>query len=380
MLTYYYLVNPQALPSYRDEEVYIACGREYVFNFSAPYSCNFEHPPFGKYLIGFADLLGFGRLLYLFFMLGSSFLVYVLVRFLLGSDLLGFLAGVFLVLDTVFFNSHRFLLLDPPAIFFTLLSMYFILVRSSPIVSAFFFGLGVASKLSVAPYFIVFAYVLYWRFSQGVRLFTRELLVFVFVAFLTYLSTYLADLRLGPHAIIQHHLDMLSYVSWRHGFSTPIAVNGLMKLVSKVEVWRYGGELTIYLTTLNATLNAANTTFTPGSGYYVIVGVGAGSILWYVMLPSLLINTYWALTERLSRAEVTAVVAGWASLTTILPGPIDWYYVIALPTLYANVALLLGHLIKGRWVRVAVVSLTTTQVIVTLLTLTGFLPWRIILR
>jgi len=153
-------------PPYRDEEVYIACGREYVFNFSAPYSCNFEHPPFGKYLIGFADLLGFGRLLYLFFMLGSSFLVYVLVRFLLGSDLLGFLAGAFLVLDTVFFNSHRFLLLDPPTIFFTLLSMYFILVRSSPIVSAFFFGLGVASKLSVAPYFIVFAYVLYWRFSQ----------------------------------------------------------------------------------------------------------------------------------------------------------------------------------------------------------------------
>jgi len=169
---------------------------------------------------------------------------------------------------------------------------------------------------------------------------------------------------------------MLSYVSWRHGFSTPIAVNGLMKLVSKVEAWRYGGELTIYLTTLNATLNATNTTFTPGSGYYVIVGVGAGSILWYVMLPSLLINTYWALTERLSRAEVTAVVAGWASLTTILPGPIDWYYVNALPTLYANVALLLGRLIRGEWVRVVVVSLTIVQSIITSLTLTGLLPWK----
>jgi len=30
----------------------------------------------------------------------------------------------------------------------------------------------------------------------------RELLVFGFVAFLTYLSTYLADLRLGLHAIV----------------------------------------------------------------------------------------------------------------------------------------------------------------------------------
>jgi hypothetical protein len=55
----------------------------------------------------------------------------------------------------------------------------------------------------------------------------------------------------------------------------------------------------------------------------------------------------------------------------VLPGSIDWYYVIALPTLYANVALLLSRLVMGGWVRVAVVSLTTTQTLITLLTLTG---------
>jgi hypothetical protein len=170
---------------------------------------------------------------------------------------------------------------------------------------------------------------------------------------------------------------MLAYMSWRHGLSLPMAVNGLLKLVSKVEVWGYGGELAIYLTQLNTSFfTLVNSTLTPGTGYYLIVGVGVGSVLWYAALPSLPINTYWALAGQLSQAEVTAVVAGWASLTTILPGPIDWYYVNALPILYLNVALLLGRLIKGRLVTVVVTSLTIAQAVITLLTLTGILPWE----
>ncbi|MEM4032645.1 MAG: phospholipid carrier-dependent glycosyltransferase, partial [Zestosphaera sp.] len=101
-------------------------------------NCNFEHPPLGKYLIGFATLFGFGRFFYLFLMFGSSLLVYFLVKNLFASELLGFFAGFLLVLDTVFINSHRFLLLDPLAVFFFLLSLYFVLSRSSLIASGVF--------------------------------------------------------------------------------------------------------------------------------------------------------------------------------------------------------------------------------------------------
>ena len=372
---------PNVLPRYLDEVVYISCGKGYVANFTPPYLCNFEHPPLGKYLIGFAELFGFGRFLYLFFMIGSSFLVLVLVRFLLGSDLLGFLAGSFLILDTVFFNSHRFLLLDPPAIFFTLLSLYFILVRSSLTASAFFFGLGVASKLSVAPYFIVLAYVLYRVLPPGfgVRVFLRRLLVFVGVAFSTYLATYVADFRLGPYTILQHHLDTFSYISWRHGFSVPVALNGLVKLISKIEVWRYGGEFTLTFSFVNSSLTLVNSTFAQGSGYLLHVGLGLGSILWYLMFPSLLINSYHVLTVRSGFKELLVCLAGWVSLTTILPGPLDWYYVNSLPALYVNTSLTIKYLVGGRerLLKPLITCLLGAQILITGLTYSGVIPYKI---
>ncbi len=374
-------LRPNALPRYLDEVVYVSCGREYVANFTPPYLCNFEHPPLGKYLIGFGELFGFGRFLYLFFVFGSSFLVFVLVRFLLGSELLSFLAGSFLVLDTVFFNSHRFLLLDPPAIFFVLLSLYFILVRSSLIASAFSFGLGVASKLSVAPYFIVLAYVLYRGFSPGfrVRFFLRRLLVFVSVAFFTYLTTYVADFRLGPYTIIQHHLDMFSYISWRHGFSVPIALNGLVKLISKIEVWRYDGEFILTFSFVDSSLTLVNSTFAQRPGYLLYVGLGLGSILWYLMFPSLLINSYYILTGRSGFGEFLACLAGWVSLTTILPGPLDWYYVNSLPILYANITLMIKRLVSGReyFLKSLITCLLGAQILITGLTYSGVIPYRI---
>ncbi|MEM1900060.1 MAG: phospholipid carrier-dependent glycosyltransferase [Zestosphaera sp.] len=368
------------LPPYRDESIYIECGLEYVVDFTPPIECNFEHPPLGKYLIGFVVLFGFGRVFYLLFlMFGSSLLVYFLVKNLFASELLGFFAGFLLVLDTVFINSHRFLLLDPLAVFFFLLSLYFVLSRSSLIASGVFFGLGVACKFSVAPYFLVFMYVFVKRWGFVSRRFIKGLFVFVCVAFVSYLLTYVADLMLGPYAIIQHHIDMFSYMSWRHGFSLPIAVNGLMKLISKVEVWRYGGDFTLTFSTVDSTQVLINSTFVPGSGSFVYLGLGLGSVFWYVMLPSLLINTYYVLARESGFSESLVCLAGWVSLTTILPGPLDWYYVNALPLLYANVALLVKHLMRSReyFLKHLVLSSVVVQFLVTSLTLAGFIPYRI---
>lgn len=377
VLCVYLFISSVSLPSYNDEDIYVECGLDYVANLTAPYMCNFEHPPLGKYLIGLLELFGLGRFFFLLLLAGSSILTFVITRYVLESECLAFLVASFLALDTVFINTYRHLLLDPPALFLLLLSLYLTLVKDSPLLSGLFFGLSVACKLSVLPYSLVFLYIMADRGSDC-RASLKRLTVFGAVALAAYLSTYAGDLSLGPYSIIRHHVEMLDYMSRRHGFRLPMAVNGLLKLASKVEVWRYGGELLIYFTPLNTSLfTLANSTATLGSGYYLIAGVGLGSVLWYAALPSLLINAYWMLTGRLNWLEVVAVVAGWASLTTILPGPIDWYYVNALPLLYINVALTVSRLARGRSTSVVAASLTLAQALITLLTLAGVVPFEV---
>ncbi|MEO3993331.1 MAG: hypothetical protein QN229_03350 [Desulfurococcaceae archaeon TW002] len=367
------------LPLYYDEFVYIGCGVDYVINLTPPINCNFEHPPLGKYLIGFTELLGFSRVFYLLLLFGSSLLAYVLVRGLLGSGLLGFFVGFLLVLDTVFLNTHRFLLLDPPAIFFLFLSFYFVFVRFSLVFSGIFFGLGVACKFSVVPYFLVFLYVFVRRWGFLSRRFIVGLFSFVCVVVFSYFLTYVADLILGPYAIIHHHVLMFSYMFWRHGFSLPVALNGLLKLISKVEVWHYGGYFMFTYTTINSTLTLVNSTFVPGSGLLTRLGLGLGSMFWYVMFPSLLINTYIVLTRESRFSEGLVCLAGWVSLTTILTGPLDWYYVNTLPLLYTNVALLIKHLTRGReyLLKYVVTGLISVQFLITLLTITGHIPYSV---
>ncbi|MEM2018722.1 MAG: hypothetical protein QXM34_03070, partial [Zestosphaera sp.] len=77
--------------------------------------------------------------------------------------------------------------------------------------------------------------------------------------------------------------------------------------------------------------------------------------------------------------ESLVCLAGWVSLTTILPGPLDWYYVNALPLLYANVALLIKHLMGSReyFLKHLVLSSVVIQFLVTSLTLAGFIPYRV---
>jgi predicted membrane-bound dolichyl-phosphate-mannose-protein mannosyltransferase len=99
-----------------DEVVYVDCGLAYVANLTAPYSCNFEHPPLGKYLIGFLELFGLGRFFFLFLLLCSSILAFLISRHVLESGCLAFLVAAFIMLDTVFVNTFRHLLLDPPTV------------------------------------------------------------------------------------------------------------------------------------------------------------------------------------------------------------------------------------------------------------------------
>jgi uncharacterized membrane protein len=355
------------LPGYRDEEVYIGCGVAYVSNFTPPMLCNFEHPPFAKYVIGFSSILGFSRDLFLMFYVFSCIFLFLIVYNVSGDFLLGLFSSLFLFFDTLFFNVHRFLLLDPVAVFFSLISLYLVL-KGFHRVGGVFAGFGVASKFSSVPMVFVSMYIVY----RGGGF--RKVLWFFLFASLSYLTTYIADFRLGIDAVFKHHVEILRYMSWRHGFSIPIAINGFLKLLTKIEFWRFVGSVEVSLGNISSVYTIVNQTFVKMNKVFVVVGLGMGSPLWYLLLPALLYTTYLALTNRLDRIGIVAVISSWFSLLNIVAGPIDWYYINVLPYLYMNFAVALRSIFKSRYeaVGIAIAVLCSAMFLATVFNVVPF--------
>jgi predicted membrane-bound dolichyl-phosphate-mannose-protein mannosyltransferase len=361
------------LPDYRDEEVYISCGVAYVTNFTPPVLCNFEHPPFAKYLIGLLSVFNIARLAYLILGITSGVLLYLLINLIsIGNGRLsGLAASILFLLDTIVFNTHRFLLLDPPAIFLALLSIY-LFQRGHKRSSALIGGLAIASKFSVVP--IVAGL---WLLILVKEKRIKDSLTYLALAFTTYLSTFIMDLRLGWDGIIRHHVEMFEYMSWRHGFSPTIATLGFMKLIARVEAWRYPGEFTIFISTSGSIVKLVNETFTPIGKWYLVLYIGGGSPLWYALLPSLLYATYLVLTNRGSRGLDLSVLLSWLSLFNVLAGPIDWYYVNTLPFLYMTLAILIQQMTPRRY-KWILLSLIAVHIASFTLTTLGVIPFRVV--
>jgi len=273
--------------------------------------------------------------------------------------------------DTIVFNTHRFLLLDPVALFFALLSVY-LFQRGYYSVSAVVAGLAVASKFSVAPIVAGLWLLLLFKDKRF-----KESLAYLALAFTTYFSTFIMDLRLGLDGVIRHHVEIFKYMSWRHGFSPGIAVLGFMKLIARVEAWRYPGEFTIYISTSGSMVGLVNETYTPVNKWYLVVYTGGGSPLWYILLPSLIYATYLVLTSKASRGLNLSVFLSWLSLLNVLAGPIDWYYVNTLPFLYMTLVILIQQ-ITPRHYKWILLLLTAIHIASFTLTTLGLIPFRVV--
>jgi len=358
----------KTLPPYRDEKVYIDCGVAYVSNFTPPMLCNFEHPPFAKYVIGFSHLLGFSRALFMFFYALSCYLLFLAVYRLFQDFGVSMFVSLLLFFDTLFFNTFRFLLLDPVAVVFSLASLYLAFsawFRASVALA----GLAFASKFSSAPTILASLYTVFRRRGFG------GALKFFAIAFLAYLATYAADFRLGFSTVFEHHVKMFGYMGWRHGFSPTLASIGFLKLLTRVEVWRFGGNMYVYVANSSGVWTIHNTTTVSGSGLYIVVGVGLGSPAWYFLFPALLHATYTALVER-DEALRFVCLWGWLSLLNVVAGPIDWYYANALPALYAVLGLWFRR-VFGKRFKVASATLLVASIAVFFAALLGLAPYRL---
>ena len=176
--------------AYRDELIYVECGLKNIKGLP-PFECNFEHPPLAKYFIGLFSILGIARFIYGGLARASGVLLYLLVRdFWGGNWICGVIVFLFFLFDTIVFNTHRFLPLDPVALFFALLSVY--LFQRDYSASAVVAGLAVASKYSVAPIVAGLWLLLLFKDKRF-----KDSLTYLAFAFATYLSTFIMDLRLG---------------------------------------------------------------------------------------------------------------------------------------------------------------------------------------
>jgi hypothetical protein len=233
-------------------------------------------------------------------------------------------------------------------------------------------GLAVASKFSVAPIVVGLWLLLLFKDKRF-----KESPAYLALAFTTYFSTFIMDLRLGWDGIIRHHIEMFEYMSWRHGFSPGIAALGFMKFIARVEAWRYPGDYTFIVSTIGSTVELVNTTFTPVGKWYLIIYVGGGSPLWYTLLPSLIYATYLVLTSKESRGLNLSVFLSWLSLLNVLAGPIDWYYVNTLPFLYMTLVILIQQ-ITPRHYKWILLLLTAIHIASFTLTTLGLIPFRVV--
>jgi hypothetical protein len=360
------------LPLYLDEEVYVECGLSYVVNSTPPMNCNFEHPPLAKYFIGFFSLLGIAGIVYIVLAIASGVLLYLMIKDYTSGDRCAELSIlVFFLFDTTIFNTYRFLLLDPLAVFFALLSIY-LFQRGHKWASAVISGSAIASKFSVAPIVAGLWLLLLFKDKRF-----KESLAYLALAFTAYFSTFIMDLRLGLDGVIRHHVEMFKYMSWRHGFSPAIATLGFMKLIARVEAWRYPGEFTIFISTSGSMVGLVNETYTPVNKWYLVVYTGGGSPLWYTLLPSLIYATYLVLTSKGSRGLNLSVFLSWLSLLNVLAGPIDWYYVNALPFLYMTLVILIQQ-ITPRHYKWILLLLTAIHIASFTLTTLGLIPFKVV--
>jgi hypothetical protein len=233
-------------------------------------------------------------------------------------------------------------------------------------------GLAVASKFSVAPIVAGLWLLLLFK-DKGFK----ESLAYLALAFTAYFSTFIMDLRLGLDGVIRHHVEIFKYMSWRHGFSPGIAVLGFMKLIARVEAWRYPGEFTVYISTSGSMVGLVNETYTPVNKWYLVVYTGGGSPLWYILLPSLIYATYLVLTSKASRGLNLSVFLSWLSLLNVLAGPIDWYYVNALPFLYMTLVILIQQ-ITPRHYKWILLLLTAIHIASFTLTTLGLIPFKVV--
>ncbi len=345
----------------RDEVLYIYVGKKYVEG-TPPLRMNAEHPPLAKYFIGLFALYGFEKLYpYLSTCITIAILYYIATQILGTSSPAAFVTILAFFFDPVTISLARCCMLDDAMLSFVALGTLFALKwlrerkRIHYVLMGLMFGLALACKLSslyvVVPVVICVSYL---ASDRMVRKFLKNVFGCLSIASITFLTSFVADLVEGLQALVDHLMFMVSYMSWRHGFSPIIALNGYLTFLTKLEVWKLVSVGTVVI---------ANGTIVYSSFEHVGRTVMEfkpllGSLSWPLL-------TVWVFKDFRSRFTNPSkcVLVAWllGGLASLIHGNIFWYYLLPLPPLY-----MLSLLERPR-VAAIVASLNVAQVIIAVL-------------
>jgi len=189
---------PQSKNPISDEELLSYAGYKYITG-TNPILINSDHPPLGKYIIGFFTVLfNNNRVVSLFFGLGNVFLIAIIINYLTRSLTLVFAGLTMLFLDSMFIDQiiHS-PILDIIQVFFLLLYFYlfFIYQKTKKSLIILFLGVVLGCLASIKLYFpalILLAVSLLTMIlnKKNIKqIFVFGLVVFL-LAFLIYAATY----------------------------------------------------------------------------------------------------------------------------------------------------------------------------------------------
>ncbi|MHB8596611.1 MAG: phospholipid carrier-dependent glycosyltransferase [Ktedonobacteraceae bacterium] len=208
-----------------DEGTYMSSAWAIVHGMLAPYPYGYGHPPLGWIQIAawiqltggfftFGDATNSGRVLMMFYSVGSSLLVYLIMRRLNGSRIAALLALVIFSFSPLCIAYHRLVLLDNIATFWLLLSLYFIVVSNSRLLFMVFaavaFGFSLLSKEVMLLFFPAMIYAVWLHTTKFQRKFALVAFIYCFVA-------------IGSTFILMAILrgELLPPISWLPGDTNP---------------------------------------------------------------------------------------------------------------------------------------------------------------
>lgn len=192
-------VIPQSKSPISDEELLSYAGYKYATGLS-PILINADHPPLGKYMIGWTTLLfGNNRIVSLLFAVANITLAMVIIYSLTGSLILASLGFLMISLNTVFLDQIIYSpVLDIIQVFFLLCYFYIFMIWQKTKKNIFIILLGITLGIlsSVKIYFpsiilSIISFPFLWitkdkNFKKTVPFF----FLIITLAFLTYTASY----------------------------------------------------------------------------------------------------------------------------------------------------------------------------------------------
>ena len=345
-----------------DPKYYVAAGKKYVEGLP-PLRYNFEHPPLAKYIIGVCAVIGFASL--------CSLIVYslTLVFFAASLKTLGLFQNRFhlAVFMSVFATDPLLLslgfhnLLDTYMLFFFAFSLYMFSItirRGVQLKTLIALGAGIgaslASKLVVIyPLLGVIIYLVAnkcYVFLSGkgghaygklMGIFRAKYMVLIVsVAVVVYIVSFSADVVYGGlAALLEHQVKMISFMLERHGYSIPIAVNGILKYFLRIELWNTPYSIQLYIHYSSSLIVNWSTTYTPINKMTIIFVPYLTNLL---MPFALGLSLSYLLSRKEKNNEIAIFLSSLhiASLLMLLHGPLWWYYALPVVT---------GYLILAYW-------------------------------